>query len=416
MQNFKRKMTFKFSKCFLTGKKIPIVINFGEMPVANKFHKNQKEKVTYFNMSLSFNKKYSLAQLSNAPSPKKLFNEEYAFLSSTSKNMETHFKMTAQEIKNKFYGKRISILEIGCNDGIFLKNFKNQDHIGIEPAKNVADIAKKNNIKIINKFLNLDTVKNFKLENKFDCIYAANVICHIKDLREIFSSVEKMLKKNGYFIFEDPYFGDILEKGSYDQIYDEHIYYFSITSVQKIARDHGLILVDAKKLKTHGGSMRYYITNNMNKKKTKRFLSIFKSEKRKMFDNITSLYKFKKKIIILKHNFHNKLKKLNKEKKEVYGYGATSKSSTILHFCNINNKLVKGIFDNSRTKINKFSPGKKIKIIDHKKINKFNVKYCILFAWNHYKEIMNKERQKKIIWISHLPNKEFDKKYAKNII
>ena len=124
MQNFKRKMTFKFSKCFLTGKKIPIVINFGEMPVANKFHKNQKEKVTYFNMSLSFNKKYSLAQLSNAPSPKKLFNEEYAFLSSTSKNMETHFKMTAQEIKNKFYGKRISILEIGCNDGIFLKNFK----------------------------------------------------------------------------------------------------------------------------------------------------------------------------------------------------------------------------------------------------------------------------------------------------
>ena len=411
-----KKMINKFSKCFLTGTKIPVVLNFGKMPIANKFHKNYNEKVTYFNMSLSFNKKYFLAQLSNAPSPKKLFNKEYAFLSSTSKNMENHFKRAALEIKNQFRGKKISVLEIGCNDGIFLKNFKNEDHIGIEPASNVANIARRKKIKVLNTFLNLKAVKKFKLENKFDCIYSANVICHIKNLREIFSSVKKMLKKNGYFIFEDPYLGDILEKGSYDQIYDEHIYYFSATSVQKIARDHGLILVDAKKLETHGGSMRYYMTNNINKIKTERLLSILGNEKRKMFDSITSLYKFKKKIIMLKDNFYYKLTKLNKEKKEVYGYGATSKSSTILHFCNINNNLIKGIFDNSKTKINKFSPGKKIKIIDHKKINKLNVKYCILFAWNHYKEIMNKEKKKKIIWISHLSNTAFDKKYSKNII
>ena len=406
----------KFSKCFLTGSKIPTIINFGRMPIANKFHKNQKEKVDYFNMSLSYNKKYSLAQLANAPSPKKLFNDQYAFLSSTSKSMEEHFKKTAIEIKKKFNKNKICISEIGCNDGIFLKHFKKQNHLGIEPAKNVANIAKKNGIKIINEFLNLQTLKKFNLENKFDCIYSANVICHIKNLGEIFASVKKMLKKDGQFIFEDPYLGDILKKGSYDQIYDEHIYYFSASSVRKIAKDHGLILVNAKKLETHGGSMRYYISNKKNDKQSKKLLSIINYEKKNFVDDIKSIYKFKRKISILKKKFKKKIIDLKNKKIDVYGYGATSKSSTILHYCNIENNQIKGIFDNSRTKINKLSPGKKIKIIDHKKITKILPKYCILFAWNHYKEIMNKESKKKIKWISHLSNKEFDKPYNKKIL
>ena len=168
--------------------------------------------------------------------------------------------------------------------------------------------------------------------------------------------------KNSYFIFEDPYLGEILKKGSYDQIYDEHIYYFSATSVEKIAKDHGLKLFDVKRLDTHGGSMRYYITNNIDKKKTNRLSLILKNENKMMINSINSLYNFKKKIFRLKSIFHNKLKKLNDKGVKVYGYGATSKSSTILHFCDINSNFIKGIFDNSKTKINKFSPGKKLRL------------------------------------------------------
>ena len=406
----------KYSKCFLTGKKIPKIIDFGKMPIANKFHKNKNEKVSYFNMSLSYNKKYSLAQLSNAPSPKKLFNDKYAFLSSTSKSMDEHFKKTANEIKKKISRKKISISEIGCNDGIFLKHFKSHDHLGIEPSKNVASIAKKKNIKVINEFLNLRTVKKYNLKDKFDCVYSANVICHIKNLGEIFASVKKMLKKEGLFIFEDPYLGDILKKGSYDQIYDEHIYYFSASSVRKIAKDYGLILIDAKSLETHGGSMRYYILNKNKHSQSKKLLSIINYEKKNLIDNISSIYQFKREINILKEKFKKKIIDLKNKNVDVYGYGATSKSSTILHYCNIGNNQIKGIFDNSRTKINKLSPGKKIKIINHNKIKKILPKYCILFAWNHYKEIMNKESKKEIRWISHLSNKEFDKYYRKKIL
>ena len=406
----------KYSKCFLTGKKIPKIIDFGKMPIANKFHKNKNEKVSYFNMSLSYNKKYSLAQLSNAPSPKKLFNDKYAFLSSTSKSMDEHFKKTANEIKKKISQKKISISEIGCNDGIFLKHFKSHDHLGIEPSKNVASIAKKKNIKVINEFLNLRTVKKYNLKDKFDCVYSANVICHIKNLGEIFASVKKMLKQDGLFIFEDPYLGDILKKGSYDQIYDEHIYYFSASSVRKIAKDYGLILIDAKSLETHGGSMRYYILNKNKHSQSKKLLSIINYEKKNFIDNISSIYQFKREINILKEKFKKKIIDLKNKNVDVYGYGATSKSSTILHYCNINNNQIKGIFDNSRTKINKLSPGKKIKIINHNKIKKILPKYCILFAWNHYKEIMNKESKKEIRWISHLSNKEFDKFYRKKIL
>ena len=406
----------KFSKCFLTGSKIPTIINFGKMPIANKFHNDKREKVNYFNMKLSYNKKYSLAQLANAPSPKKLFNDQYAFLSSTSKSMEKHFEKTAIEIKRKLNKNNISISEIGCNDGIFLKHFKKQNHLGIEPEKNVAEKKKKKGIKVLNEFLNLQTVKKFNLEDKFDCIYSANVICHIKNLGEIFASVKKMLKKNGLFIFEDPYLGDILKKGSYDQIYDEHIFYFSTSSVKKIAKDYDLALVDAKKLETHGGSMRYYISNKKKYKQSKKLLSIINYEKRNQVDNIKSIYHFKKKINILKRKFKKKILDLKNKNIDIYGYGATSKSSTILHFCNIGDNQIKGIFDNSKTKINKLSPGKKIKIINHTKINNIHPKYCVLFAWNHYKEIMNKESKKKIKWISHLSNKEFSEPYKKKII
>lgn len=394
-----------YTFCKYNKKKIPVIMSFGEMPIANNFLKKKNNKKN-FNMRIAFNEKYKLLQLVTTPPAKKLFNPNYAFLSSTSKYMDRHFNYIANVIKKKFIDKNKSILEIGCNDGIFLKNFISYKHLGIEPSRNVYKISKKKKLNVINSFFNTKLIKKKKL--LFDCIYSANVICHIKNIKEVFSSIKKILNKNGVFIFEDPYLGDILEKTSYDQIYDEHFYYFCLSSVKKIANDFDLEVFDAEKINTHGGSMRYYICHTNEKRISKNLYKMYQYERNKI--NIKNIKIFKNNVIKSKIRI---LKIINKLKEYgIYGYGATSKSSTILNYCKLNDKMIRGIFDITPTKIDKYTPGTNIRIINYNKFNLINPKYCFLFAWNHFEEILKKEKNNKIKWISHI-NKNHFKKYKK---
>ena len=125
-------MSIKFqqTKCKITGEKIPILFNFGKMPIANNFSRVVNKK-NFYEMKIAFNKNNGVFQLVDAPKPKKLFNKNYAFLSSTSNSMKEHFKRIANYIKKKQVKSNFSIMEIGCNDGIFLQNFKSYDHLGI---------------------------------------------------------------------------------------------------------------------------------------------------------------------------------------------------------------------------------------------------------------------------------------------
>ena len=177
--------------------------------------------------------------------------------------MKLHFQNYANFLKKNYIKKQSKIVEIGSNDGTFLDNFKdtNLDYIGFEPSSNVAQLANNNGIKTINSFFNLgslDLIKDFV--GQTDVIFAANVICHIPDLIDLIKTIDKLLSKDGVFVFEEPYLGSMFKKTSYDQIYDEHIFMFSGTSVQKIFDLFDMEIIDLIKRETHGGSMRYVIS------------------------------------------------------------------------------------------------------------------------------------------------------------
>ena len=128
------------------------IINFGKMPMANNFLKDTKKRIYTYDLKLGFNKRFKLAQIYDFPKPSKMFNNNYAFISSTSNDMRKHFKELSQKIKKK--KKKISLLEIGCNDGVFLENFKDVRHLGVEPSKNVYQLSKKKGLNVINSFFN----------------------------------------------------------------------------------------------------------------------------------------------------------------------------------------------------------------------------------------------------------------------
>ena len=395
--------------CKITNKQIKPFMSFGKMPIANGFLKKEDfNKEFFFDLEVGFSDKISLFQLKDHPTPKQMFNNKYPFFSGSSEFMKIHFAEYANYIKKNYLKTGSKIIEIGSNDGTCLKNFKdnNYEYIGFEPSSNVAEVANKNRINTLNNFFELqsiDLIKNFK--GKTDVIYAANVICHIPDLNNLIKTVDKLLSKNGVFIFEEPYLGSMFQKTSYDQIYDEHIFMFSATSVKKIFNLFDMDLINLIKQSTHGGSMRYVIARKGNHNIEKNVNLILNEEKLKNLDNINSCQEFKNNCENSKHKLNELLKKLKDDGKKIAGYAATSKSTTILNYCKIDNNIIDFICDKTEEKIGKYSPGMHIPIVpvDHFRNN--NPDVAFLFAWNHKEEIFSKEKKftnNNGKWISHV--------------
>ena len=395
--------------CKITNSQINSFMSFGKMPIANAFLKKEIfENEFFFDLEVGFSEKVSLFQLKDHPSPSQMFNDKYPFFTSSSEAMKSHFKKFSDYIIKNYLKSDSKVIEVGSNDGTFLENFKNKNfkYAGFEPSSNVAKLANQNNIYTINEFFNTETVELVKdFKGATDVIYAANVICHIPDLINFIKSVDKLLKDDGVLIFEEPYLGSMIEKTSYDQIYDEHIYMFSASSVKKVFNLFDFELIDAIKQVTHGGSMRYVISRKKKKLINKNVQIILDEEKRDNIDNIESCLLFKRNCELSKKRIFDLINKFKTEGKKVVGYAATSKSTTILNYCNIDNKSIDYICDTTEEKIGKYSPGMHIPIVSIEHFRNDNPDAVYLFAWNHKNEIFKKENlcsPKNINWFSHV--------------
>ena len=397
-------------KCKINKTEMKPFMSFGKMPIANGFlNKEQFSDEFFFDMEVGFSEKLSLFQLKDHPSPQQMFNERYPFFTGSSSAMKEHFKEYAEFLKKSYIKNNSKIIEIGSNDGSFGSNFNdaNVEYMGFEPSANVAEFAtKNNNVKTLVEFFGtntIDLIKHYK--GKTDLIFAANVICHVPDLTDLIKAVDQLLSKNGVFIFEEPYMGAMFEKTSYDQIYDEHIFMFSASSVKSIFNLFNMELVDALRQKTHGGSVRYVVARKGTHKISKNVSLLLDYEKKNNFDNIESCRQFKKNCEDSKIRLNNLIDGFLSKGKSIAGYAATSKSTTVLNYCNIGPDKIKYICDTTKEKIGKFSPGMHIPILssDHFKLKPPQIAY--LFAWNHKVEIFDKEKnftKNKGEWISHV--------------
>ena len=382
-------------RCKFTGKVIRPFMSFGKMPMANGFlSKNDFKKEFFYNLEVGFSKDIFLFQVNDHPKSQRIFNNKYPFYTNKSKFMTNHFHKYFLWLQNKFLSNKSKIIEIGSNDGTFLKNFKNNNyqHCGFEPSKNVADFSKKYGLKIINNFFNYKNVKNLKnFKSNTDVICAANVISHIPNLKDLIKGIDYLLSKKGVFVFEEPYLGSMFKKISYDQIYDAHLFMFSLLSVREIFKKFNFELVDAYPQITHGGSMRYVIARKGSMKISSRVNKIIKKEIFMKMDSINSCLKFKKKCEDSRKNFRKKLFHLKSIGKKIYGYAAAAKSTTVLNYCNIGPEIIDCIADSTKEKIGKFSPGKHIPIVATKYFRQNPPDVGVLFSWNHKKEIFEKE-------------------------
>ncbi|MGK5082323.1 methyltransferase domain-containing protein [Bdellovibrionota bacterium FG-1] len=263
----------KSNHCLFCKAPIESFMTFGQQPVANGFLTPEHFKKEYFfEMAVAFCAQCGCFQLTDQPEPEQMFNENYAFFSGTSKHMAIHFAEFAAHVQRDYLKSADPfVVEIGSNDGIMLKNFaaKKIRHLGVEPSKNVAEAAIKAGVNTINRFFNAETARMIVEKNgQADAFLAANCMCHIPYLHSVVEGIDVLLKPDGVAMFEDPYLGDVIQKTSYDQIYDEHTFLFSVQSINSLFNQYGMEVIDVEPQVTHGGSMRYVIARKGARPKT----------------------------------------------------------------------------------------------------------------------------------------------------
>ena len=383
--------------CLICSSAIEPFISFGQMPIANGFLTPDQFKDEYFfELKVGFCPECSMVQLIEQPEREKMFNETYAFFSSTSTRMAAHFEVLANRVVSDYVGSSDPfVVELGSNDGIMLQHIKNRGvrHLGIEPSGNVAQVARDKGINTLSEFFDEDLASRISGEHgQADVIMGANVMCHIPYLHSVVAGMKSLLKPDGFVIFEDPYLGDIIEKTSYDQIYDEHAFYFSVASINYLFNQHGLEVVDIKPQNVHGGSMRYIIAHKGARDVSAAVTAQQEKEESLGLRRRETFEQFRRNVERSRDELMKLLHGLKQKDKRVVGYGATSKSTTVINYCGITPDLVEFVSDTTPIKQNKLSPGKHIPVRPYQEFQAQYPDYALLFAWNHAEEIMAKEQ------------------------
>ena len=383
-------------------------LDLGYQPLANSYlkKKNLNNKEKKFKLEVGFDEKNYLVSILQTVSKEKMFNKDYPYKSSESNTMRKSFRDLANKLKKRFKPK--FVIEIGSNDGAFIKNFNKKSVVGVEPCRNLAQITKKKGYTTYSEYWSPKLSQKITKNKKADLIYSANTLSHIKNFNEIFKSINNALSDRGVLIIEDPSLLKCLQNLAYDQFYCEHIYVFSTLALREVLKSFQLEIFDVENTKTHGGSNRYYIKKKSNSlyKINNRVNAEIKKELQFGLNKFSTYQKFAKNVKISKSKLLKIFSSLSKKKLRIIGYGATAKSCTVLNYCGLGKSDIKYFYDTTSYKVNKYLPGSKILIKKYKKLDNKEIDVAFLGAWNFKKEIFKKE--KKFIegggkFITHVP-------------
>ena len=381
--------SYKFSCRSCEKTNLKRVVSLGYQPLANNLLNKKDSKCELYPLEMNYCVDCYNCQLSVVLDPKKMFSN-YLYLSSTSGSFRKHFENASKKyIKElKLSPKKSYIIDVGSNDGVALKPFKDlgfKKLLGIEPAKNLAKLANQKKIKTINCFLDKKNLK--KIKKNADIILASNVFAHSDKLKEMAGCMLKILSKKGTIIIEIQYLLNTLQDLTFDNIYHEHYNYWSLTSLVNFFQQFKATIVKAEKINTHGGSLRIYVKKEKISKVDQSVKNLLKEEEKFGIKKYETYKKFGEKIYKIQKNVKRNIKSLKNNGKRLIGYGSPAKATTALNFFGISEEIDFVVEDN-KLKHGKFIPGVKIPIVSKDEVSDKNNTILVL-AWNFYEDIKN---------------------------
>ena len=378
---------------------LEVVLSLGQTPLANSLltKAQLKEPEATYPLDLAFCRACSLLQITETVPPETLFRD-YLYFSSFSDTMLKHSEELADElIESRGLNGQSLVVEVASNDGYLLQFYQRRGIpvLGIEPALNVAKVAiEEKHIPTITEFFGADLAGQLSAKGQqADVVHAHNVLAHVANLNDFVDGFERLLKVGGIVVVEVPYVKDLLDRCEFDTIYHEHLCYYSLTALDRLARRHGLMAQDVRRVPIHGGSLRVQFGRVGEGEVSQRVADLLQEEKSWGVDSVDVYRTFAQRVAGVRRELRELLGDLKQKGKRLAAYGAAAKGSTLLNYAGIGTETLDFVVDRSTYKQGRYMPGVHLPILPPARLLEAMPDYVLLLTWNFADEIMSQQAE-----------------------
>jgi SAM-dependent methyltransferase len=374
-----------------------LVLDLGVQPLANNLLKPEDlgKSEPRFPLRVFICPNCWLLQITDLVPPLELFSE-YLYFSSFSDTMLRHARAAAERyLSEQRLDNTSLVVEVASNDGYLLHNFQRSGVpcIGIEPADNIAKVAREKGIETWTEFFGERLAKRLVAERqRADLILGNNVFAHAPDINDFTAGLRELLKPNGQIVLEFPYGRELIENTEFDTIYHEHVFYFTLTPLVSLFQRHSLEIFHVEQLPIHGGSLRIFI-GHMAVRPIQASVSRLLMEERGLGIDQRSFYRnFADQVALLKSDLVAKLAEFKQHGKTIAAYGASAKGSTLLNYCGLGTETLDFVADRSTYKQGRLTPGSHLPIVSPDELAHRRPDATLLLTWNFADEIFDQQR------------------------
>ncbi|MGA8366186.1 MAG: class I SAM-dependent methyltransferase [Candidatus Acidiferrales bacterium] len=332
-----------------------------------------------------------LVQLGLIVDPAILFPSEYPYTSGTTKILRDNFAELSREVASLYpLGPSDLVVDIGSNDGTLLSNFSARGPVfGIEPTQ-AGKLAIERGIPTLISFMNRQAVRTaISRKGKAKLVTATNVFAHIEDIHEIVECILELLTDDGIFVTESHYLLSLVETLQYDTIYHEHLRHYSLASLKHLLGMHGLEVIHARRIPTHGGSIRVYASRAGNYPVRASVAELLAAEEAKLTPE--KLRSFRSAVVQTKLDLYALLKQIKARGERIYGIGAPSRASTLINYVGLDDGILDCVLEiQGSYKIGKYIPGTLIPVLEESRLFEEQPEYALLLSWHIAAELMPK--------------------------
>ena len=374
-----------------------LVLSLGSTPLANSLltEAQLNEPEPRYPLDLVFCPDCGMVQITETVPPEILFRDYVYFSSFSDTALQNAESIATRLIRERGLNGQSLAAEVASNDGYLLQYYQKAGVpvLGIEPALNIAKVAEEKGVRTISEFFGLELAEQLAAQGlRADVIHANNVLAHVADTNGVVAGFAAMLKDDGVVVVEAPYVKDTIDHVEFDQIYHEHLCYFSVTSLDHLFKRHGLVIVAAERIPIHGGSLRIFAQREAGAVRQPSVLQMLEEESHWAMD-ATFYQTFGDKVARLRRDLLALLKDLKGQGKRIAVYGASAKGSTLLNYFGIGRETLDYVADRSTVKQGKYTPGTHLPILSPAKLLEDMPDYVLLLTWNFVDEILAQQAE-----------------------
>ncbi len=374
------------------GTRLLKFLPLGDLPLANSYLTAEQlnDPEPRFPLEVYFCEDCSLVQLLDVVDPEILFGN-YLYRTGTNQTIVRHNAALAEAVVRKLgLGGASLVVEIASNDGSLLAAFRERGTrtLGVEPARNIAQIARDAGIETISEFFDGGVAQNIlRTHGAASAVLANNVLAHVDQTVPFLSACRALLAPGGRVVIEAPYLGEMVHRLEYDTVYHEHLCYYSVTALMRMFESAGLALDDVELVEIHGGSLRLWARALDSRGHGESARRMATEEALQGLTRAATYREFAARVARNREQLRALLARLRAEGKRIAAYGAAAKGNTLLCYCGIGRETLEFVADRSTLKVGLFLPGSRVPIVPVEKILETQPDYVLILAWNFAPEI-----------------------------